>query len=119
MEADNYDTKLNIAEFKGKFKSVDLPSLGVQCKYPKCNNPVSNQDEIAICGNCSTVTIGNQYGSNSNIKGAAMDTERKRKYPVSMKHDLLNEIMGTPIAKKNRNCKKLPSHKLRLYCQRT
>ena len=98
VEVENYDTKLNIAEFFGKFTLVDLPSLEVQYKCPKCNNTVSIQDEFAICGNCSTVTIGDQCRSNSNIKGIVMDT--KRKYPASMKHDLLKEIICTPITKK-------------------
>ena len=89
---------MNIVEFEGKFTSVDLPSLEVQYKCPKCNNTVS--DEIAICGNCSTATIGNQCRSNSNIKSTVMGTETKRKYPVSMKHDLLKEIICTPITKK-------------------
>ena len=89
---------MNIAEFEGKFTSVDLPSLEVQYKCPKCYNTVS--DEIAICGNCSTATIGNQCRSNSNIKSIVMGTETKRKYPVSMKHDLLKEIICTPITKK-------------------
>ena len=57
VEVENYDTKLNIVEFLGKFSSVDLLSLEVQYKCPKCNNTVSIQDEIAICGNCSTVTM--------------------------------------------------------------
>ena len=30
VDVENYDTKLNIAEFEGKFTSVDLPSLEVQ-----------------------------------------------------------------------------------------
>ena len=104
MEAENYDTKLNIAEFLGKFTSVDLPSLEVQYK---CHNTVSIQDEIATCGNCSTVTIGDQCRSNSNIKGIFMDTETKRKYPDSMKHDLLKEIICTPITKKLETVKNL------------
>ena len=100
VEVENYDTKLNIVEVLGKFTSVDLPSLEVQHKCPKCNNTVSIQDEIAICGNCSTVTIGDQCRSNSNIKGIVMDTGTKYKYPVSMKHGLLKEIICTPITKK-------------------
>ena len=107
MEVENYDTKLNIAEFEGKFTSVDLPSLEVQYKCPKRNNTVSIQDETAICGNCSTVTIGDQCRSNSNIKGIVMDTETKRKYPVSMKYDLLKEIICTPITKKIETVKNL------------
>ena len=82
VEVGNYDTKLNIVEFEGKFTSVDLPSLEMQYKNPKCNNTISIQYEIAICGNCSTITIGEQCLSNSNIKGIVMDTETKRKYPV-------------------------------------
>ena len=58
FEVENYDTKLNIAEFEGKFTSVDLQSLEVQYKYPKCNNTVSTDDENAKCGKCATVTIG-------------------------------------------------------------
>ena len=100
VEEKSYDTKLNKVEFLGKFTSVGLPSLEVQYKCPKCNNTVSIQDEISICGNCSTVTIGDQCRSNSNIKGIVMDTKTKRKYPVSMKHDLLKEIICTPITKK-------------------
>ena len=46
VEVDNYDTKLNIVEFEGKFTSIDLPSLEVQYKCPKCNNTVSIQDKI-------------------------------------------------------------------------
>ena len=107
MEVENYDTKLNIVEFLGKFTSVDLPSLEVQYKCPKCNNTVSIQDEIAICGNCSTVAKGDQCRSNSNFKGIAMDTETERKYPVSMKHDLLKEIICTPITKKVKTVKNL------------
>ena len=48
VEVENYDTKLDIVEFEGKFTSVDLASLEVQFKCPKCNNTVSIQDEIAI-----------------------------------------------------------------------
>ena len=73
----NYDTKLNIVEFEEKFTSVDLRSLQVQIKCLKCNNMLSIQNEIEICGNCSTVTIGNQCRSNSNIKGIVMGTEKK------------------------------------------
>ena len=91
---------MNIVEFEGKFILVDLPHFEVQYKCPKCNNTVSIQDEITICGNCSAVTIGDQCHSNSNIKGIVMDTETKRKYLVSMKHDLLKEILCTPITKK-------------------
>ena len=36
-----------------------------------------------------------------------MDTETKRKYPVSMKHDLLKEIICTPIMKKIETVKDL------------
>ena len=36
-----------------------------------------------------------------------MDTEIKRKYPVSMKHDLLKEIICTPITKKIETVKNL------------
>ena len=102
VEVENYDTKLNIVEFEGKFTSVYLPSLQVQCKCPKCNNTVSIQDEIAIRGNCSTVTKGDQCHSNSNVKVIVMDTETKLKYLVSMKHDLLKEIICTPITKKSK-----------------
>ena len=52
-------------------------------------------------------TIGDQCRSNSNIKGIVMDTEAKRKYPVSMKHDLLKEIICTPITKKIETVKNL------------
>ena len=97
FEVENYDTKLNIAEFEGKFTSVDLQSLEVQYKYPKCNNTVSTDDENAKCGKCATVTIGDQCRSNSNVKGIVMDAERKLKYPVSMKQKLLKEIVYTPI----------------------
>ena len=97
FEVENYDTKLNIAEFVGKFTSVDLRSLEVQYKYPKCNNTVSTDDENAKCGKCATVTIGDQCRSNSNVKGIVMDAERKLKYPVSMKQKLLKEIVYTPI----------------------
>ena len=45
-EVENYDTKLNIVEFEGIFISVDLPSLEMQYKCPKCNNTVSIQDKI-------------------------------------------------------------------------
>ena len=107
VEVENYDTKLNIVEFEVKFTSVDLPSLEVQYKCPKCNNTVSIQNEITICANCSTVTIGNQCRSNSNIKGIVMETETKRKYPVSMKHDLLKKIIYTPITKKTETVKNL------------
>ena len=91
VEVENHDTKLNIVEFLGKFTSVDQPSV----------------DEIVICGNCSTVTIGDQCHSNSNVNGIVMDTEIKRKYPVSMKHDLLKEIICTPITKKIETVKHL------------
>ena len=104
---ENYHTKLNIVEFEGKFTSVDLPSLEVQYKCPKCNNTVSIQDEIAICGNCSSVTIGDQCRTNSNIKGIVLDTETKRKYPVSVKHNLLKEIICTPITKEIKTLKSL------------
>ena len=115
---ENYDTKLIIVEFEGKFTLVELPNLEVQCKCPKRNNMVSVQDEIVICGNCSTVTICDQYSSNSNIKSIIMDTKTKHKYPI--KHVLLKEIICTPITKKkNRNNKKPASHKLCLYCQHT
>ena len=107
VEIENYDTKLNIVEFLGKFTSVDLPSLEVQYKCSKCNNTVSIQDEIAICGNCSTVTIGDQCRSNSNIKGIVMDTKTKLKYPVPMKHDLLKKIICTSITKKIKTVKSL------------
>ena len=107
VEVGNYDTKLNIVEFEGKFTSVDLPSLEMQYKNPKCNNTISIQYEIAICGNCSTITIGEQCLSNSNIKGIVMDTETKRKYPVSVKHDLLKEIICTPVTKKIETVKNL------------
>ena len=30
VEVENYDTKLNIVEYEGKFTSVDLPSLEAQ-----------------------------------------------------------------------------------------
>ena len=46
VEEENYDTKLNIVEFEGIFTSVDLSSLEVQHKCPKCNNTVSIQDKI-------------------------------------------------------------------------
>ena len=82
VEVENYDTKLNIVKFEGTFTSVDVPSLQVQYKCPKCNNTVNIQDEIAILGNCSNITIGDQCRSNSNIKGIVMDTETKRKYLV-------------------------------------
>ena len=98
QEVENYDIKLIIVEFEGKFTLVELPNLEVQCKCPKCNNTVSVQDEIAICGNCSTVTICNQYSSNSNIKSIVMATKTKHKYPI--KHVLLKEIICTPITKK-------------------
>ena len=118
LEVENYDTKLIIVEFEGKFTLVELPNLEVQCKCPKRNNMVSVQDEIVICGNCSTVTICDQYSSNSNIKSIIMDTKTKHKYPI--KHVLLKEIICTPITKKkNRNNKKPASHKLCLYCQHT
>ena len=104
---ENYHTKLNIVEFEGKFTSVDLPSLEVQYKCPKCNNTVSIQDGIAICGNCSSVTIGDQCRTNSNIKGIVLDTETKRKYPVSVKHNLLKEIICTPITKEIKTLKSL------------
>ena len=104
---ENYHTKLNIVEFEGKFTSVDLPSLEVQYKCPKCNNTVSIRDETAICGNCSSVTIGDQCRTNSNIKGIVIDTETKRKYPVSMKHDLLKEIICTLITKEIKTLKSL------------
>ena len=107
VEVENYDTKLNTVEFLGKYTSADLPSLEVQYKCPKCNNTVSIQDEIAVCGNCSTVTIGDECRSNSNIKGIVMDAKTKRKYPVSMKHDLLKEIICTPITKKIETVKNL------------
>ena len=74
---------------------------------PKYNNAASILDEIAICGNCLTFTIGDQCRSNSNIKGIVMGTETKRKYPVSMKHDLLKEIICTPITKKIETVKNL------------
>ena len=117
QEVENYDTKLIIVEFEGKFTLVELPNLEVQCKCPKRNNTVSVQDEIAICGNCSTVTICDLYSSNSNIKSIVMDTKTKHKYPI--KHVLLKEIICTPITKKNRNSKKTTSRKLCLYCQHT
>ena len=79
----------------------------MQYKCPKCNNTVSIQDKIAICGNCSTVTIGDHCRSNSNIKGIVMDTETKRKYPISMKHDLLKEIICIPTTKKIETVKNL------------
>ena len=104
---ENYHTKLNIVEFEGKFTSVDLPSLEVQYKCPKCNNTVSIQDGIAICGNCSSVTIGDQCRTNSNIKGIVLDTETKRKFPVSVKHNLLKEIICTPITKEIKTLKSL------------
>ena len=104
---ENYHTKLNIVEFEGKFTSVDLPSLEVQYKCPKCNNTVSIRDETAICGNCLSVTIGDQCRTNSNIKGIVIDTETKRKYPVSMKHDLLKEIICTLITKEIKTLKSL------------
>ena len=107
MKVENYHTKLNIVEFEGKFTSVDLPSLEVQYKCPKCNNTVSIQDEIAICGNCSSVTIGDQCRTNSNIKGIVLDTETKRKYPVLVKHNLLKEIICTPITKEIKTLKSL------------
>ena len=107
VEVENYDTKLNIVEFEGKFSSVDLPSLEFQYKCPKCNNTVSIQDEIVICGNCSTVTVGDQCRSNSNIKGIIMDKETKRKYPVLMKQDLLKEIICTPTTKQIETVKNL------------
>ena len=66
----------------------------MQYKCSNCNNTVSIQDEIAICRNCSTVTIGDQCRSNSNIKDIVVDIETKRKYPVSMKHVLLKEIIN-------------------------
>ena len=99
VEVENYDTKLNIVEFEGNLISVDLPILEVQYKCQKCNNKVSIQDEIVIFGNCPTVTMGDQCCSNSNIKSIIIDTETKQECPVSMKHDLLKEIMCTPIAK--------------------
>ena len=117
QEVENYDTKLIIVEFEGKFTLVELPNLEVQCKCPKCNNTVSVQDEIAICGNCSTVTICDQYSSNSNIKSIVMATKTKHKYPI--KHVLLKEIICTPITNKNWNSKKPASRKLCLYCQHT
>ena len=46
VEVENYDTKMNIVEFEGIFISVDLPSLEMQYKCPKCNNTVSIQDKI-------------------------------------------------------------------------
>ena len=36
-----------------------------------------------------------------------MDAKTKRKYPVSMKHDLLKEIICTPITKKIETVKNL------------
>ena len=107
VKVENYDTKLNIVEFEGKFTSVNLPSLEVQYKCPKCNNTVSIQDETAICGNSSTATIGKQCRNNSNIKDSVMDRETKRKYPVLMKHDLLKEIICTPIVNKIETVKNL------------
>ena len=107
VEVENYDTKLNIVEFEGNLISVDLPSLEVKYKCHKCNNKVSIQDEIVIFGNCPTVTMGDQCRSNSNIKGIIIDTETKQEYPVSMKHDLLMEIMCTPIAKQIKTVKHL------------
>ena len=107
VELEKYDTKLDILEFEGKFTLVDLPRLEVQYICPKCNNTVSIQEEIAICGNCSTVTIGDQCRSNSDIKGIVMDRETKRNYPVSMKHGLLKEIICTPITKKPETVKNL------------
>ena len=74
VEVESYDTKLNIVQFERKFTSVDLPSLEVQYNCLKCQNTVSIQDEIATCENCSTVAIGDQCRSNSNIKGVVMDT---------------------------------------------
>ena len=47
VEVENCDTKLNIVEVEGNFTLVNLPSLEVQYKCPKCNNTVSIQDEIA------------------------------------------------------------------------
>ena len=74
VEVESYDTKLNIVQFEGKLTSVDLPSLEVQYKCPKCQNTVSIQDEIAICENCSTVAIGDQCRRNTKTKGVVMDT---------------------------------------------
>ena len=37
-----------------------------------------------------------------------MDTETKRKYPFSMKHDLMKEIICTPEMKKIETVKNLP-----------
>ena len=68
---------------------------------------VSIRDEIEICGDCSTVTIGDQCRSNSNIKGIVIDKETKHKYSVSMKRDLLEEIKCTAIAKKIETVKNL------------
>ena len=48
-----------------------------------------------------------QCRNNSNIKDIVMDTETKREYPVSMKHDLLKEIICTPITKKIETVKNL------------
>ena len=48
-----------------------------------------------------------------------MDTETKLIYLVSMKHDLLKEIICTPITKKTRNSKKPASHKLCLFTVNT
>ena len=104
LEVENYDTKLIIVEFEGKFTLVELPNLEVQCKCRKHNNTVSVQDEIVICGNCSTATLCDQYSSNSNIKSIVMDTKTKHKYPI--KYVLLKEIICTPITKKKKKKKK-------------